>query len=298
MGSTSQVAQAINGGDLVLLTSISEAFPYTVVEALMCGKPVVSTSVGGVQEAIVGNTGLTARARDVEGLARGVVTILRQPAEERAEMSRAARQVAVERFTLHRFTDGYRQSYYRLAEQGARAAQAPSRLVPAVPAAGPEVVAVPEIPIVLEGYDAPAGQPAAPITREELVRAAEAAAVTAGAAPEEPAQPAVQAPAAELNLTQLVEALQDPDPFVRMNAIANVRREAGVDDVLITALADEYPQVRREAVRALQRFGGTQAARALTEVAVHDPSAEVREEAVAALATLLGGEAMDNGAGA
>ncbi|MBI4261846.1 MAG: GT4 family glycosyltransferase PelF [Actinobacteria bacterium] len=293
MGATSNVAEAMNGGDVVLLTSISEAFPYTVVEALMCGRPVVSTSVGGVVEALEG-TGITARPRDVEGLAQSVITILRMPADERARMSRAARERGVERFTLAQFITEYRDSYYRLAES--RVAAAPGIAPEAV--AGPEVQEVrpvPEIPIELEGYAAPAPPaeapmvlPETPVTREQLIAAAEAAAEAAGAPPAPPA-------GAELTLSQLVQALQDPDPFVRIGAIQQVRREPGVDDVLITALADEYPQVRREAVRALQRLGGTQAARALTEVAVHDPSAEVREEAVAALAALLGGEAMENG---
>src|SRR5207237_739192 len=49
----------------------------------------------------------------------------------------------------------------------------------------------------------------------------------------------------------------------------------------------DYPLVRREAVRALSRIGGAPAARVLVGVAAHDLSAEVREEAVAALAAIL-----------
>ena len=39
-------------GDISILTSISEGFPYTVLESMSCGIPVVATDVGGVTEAL------------------------------------------------------------------------------------------------------------------------------------------------------------------------------------------------------------------------------------------------------
>jgi HEAT repeat protein len=86
---------------------------------------------------------------------------------------------------------------------------------------------------------------------------------------------------------ELAAALRDPDPFLRVEAL---ERSVGVDgaaELVVWALHDDYPLVRREAVRALSRIGGTAAARALVQVAAHDLSAEVREEAVTALAAML-----------
>ena len=57
--------------------------------------------------------------------------------------------------------------------------------------------------------------------------------------------------------------------------------------LLVDLLRDEYPMVRREAVRALGELGTARATHALVEVAGHDLSAEVREEAVAVLGALL-----------
>ena len=81
--------------------------------------------------------------------------------------------------------------------------------------------------------------------------------------------------------------LADPDPFMRMSAVAAMRGRAECERVLVGALADRYPMVRREVVRALRSTGSSFATETLIKVAAHDPSAEVREEAVAALGALL-----------
>src|SRR5205085_12117034 len=94
----------------------------------------------------------------------------------------------------------------------------------------------------------------------------------------------------------LREALADPDPFVRVRALGGSDAEEGAVRAIAFALGDDYPMVRREAVRALSRAGGSMAAaRALLDAAAHDPSAEVRAEAVTALAGIL--RAQDASAG-
>ena len=77
-GSTSDPRGAIRGGDVALLTSISEGFPIAVLEALSEGRPVVTTTVGGVREAMKG-AGLTAGPRDVDGLADAVCALIEDP---------------------------------------------------------------------------------------------------------------------------------------------------------------------------------------------------------------------------
>jgi HEAT repeat protein len=80
-----------------------------------------------------------------------------------------------------------------------------------------------------------------------------------------------------------------------MRAGALTRNAGGdeTEEMALSALVDEYPQVRREAVRALARLGGHRASVALATRATEDPSAEVREEAVSALAALLSRGAAD-----
>jgi len=86
-----------------------------------------------------------------------------------------------------------------------------------------------------------------------------------------------------------LQKLDDPDPFVRIEAMEQLRGHPGLFDALIRRLRDDFPVARRQAVRALKEAGTPEATKALLEVASQDPSAEVREEAVLALAALLGG---------
>jgi polysaccharide biosynthesis protein PelF len=228
-GPTDQVAEAINAADVVLLTSTTEALPYSVLAALMSGKPVVATAVGGLREALVG-AGVTATVGDAEGLAQGVLAILRLPQKQRERLAEAARDRALGSFTLSASLQAYRESYRALAGLGA-----------------------PDATDVASAEDAVAAEAGPADVRPEILRA----------------------------------ALADTDPFVRVGALSLVSDPPAVEPA-IAALDDDYPQVRREAVRALARLGGSKAGRALVAAVAQDPSAEVREEAVAALAALLG----------
>ena len=51
-GRVDDMVEAYHSGSIVALTSISEGFPYTVVEAMASGRTVVCTNVGGVAEAV------------------------------------------------------------------------------------------------------------------------------------------------------------------------------------------------------------------------------------------------------
>jgi glycosyltransferase involved in cell wall biosynthesis len=116
-GHTDNVADAYRSGDVVALSSITEGFPYSVVEAMMVGKPIVATDVGGVKEAI-GDTGLTVPPRNPEALA-GAITKLLQDPKARAAMGEEARQRALTYFSISRSITLYLQSYIALYERQA-----------------------------------------------------------------------------------------------------------------------------------------------------------------------------------
>lgn len=258
-GRTSEPAKAYAEGDVVLLTSISEAFPYAVVEALMCGKPVVSTAVGGVHEALTGGIGLTAPARDVAGLARAVLHYLRMPAAERAELAHDARSHALEHFTLRSFLENYSDSYTALAEAGAAIDLRGFDDVD-LGAAGPQVAPEPEPVIDLE--------PALDLSQ-----------------PSGSAQPV--APTLELDtLEDLERHLRSSDVFAKVEALRRVRPMPGVEPFLLEALEDDLAAVRVQAVLALGRVGGPAAMEAVSHVLGTDPSPDVREAAVTALLDL------------
>lgn len=121
MGATKNPEQAYNAGDVVVLSSIREGFPYTVVEAMSCGKVVVSTDVGGVKEALE-NYGILVRSRHPYELASAMVRLLADEKTRKAMESAAIEQVNT-KFTIQRAIDQYRNLYTELLDP-ARSVQA------------------------------------------------------------------------------------------------------------------------------------------------------------------------------
>lgn len=78
MGSTKDPQGVVRDADVVLMTSISEGLPMSILEAMAQARPVVATAVGGVPEVLRG-CGIVPPPGDVHGLAAGVVTLLRNP---------------------------------------------------------------------------------------------------------------------------------------------------------------------------------------------------------------------------
>jgi glycosyltransferase involved in cell wall biosynthesis len=67
--------------DVLVHLSLREGLPRTLPQALACGKPVVAFDVDGAREVCRdGETGFLVRAGDVEGMARGVIRLLRDNA--------------------------------------------------------------------------------------------------------------------------------------------------------------------------------------------------------------------------
>jgi glycosyltransferase involved in cell wall biosynthesis len=103
---------AFAAGQVAVLSSISEGFPYTLIEAMACGRPCVATDVGGVTEAL-GSTGLVVPPRQPDDMARACLTLLRD-VDLRRRLGSAARTRVLELFTLDRALGEYREIYIAL----------------------------------------------------------------------------------------------------------------------------------------------------------------------------------------
>jgi glycosyltransferase involved in cell wall biosynthesis len=111
LGRRTDVPRLLAAADIVLLTSISEGIPLTLIEAMASGHPVVSTRVGGVAEVVVdGQTGLLAPAGDGETLAGHIVRLADEPGR-RDRMGRSGRRRAEELFSEGRMHEAYQQIY-------------------------------------------------------------------------------------------------------------------------------------------------------------------------------------------
>jgi glycosyltransferase involved in cell wall biosynthesis len=110
---TKDVVSAYHAADVVLLTSISEAFPFSVIEAMSCGRAVVASDVGGVREALDG-CGVVVRPRDVEQFAAEVRALL-DDAPLRAKLGARARAKVIEQFRVDGCVAKYLDLYRRFA---------------------------------------------------------------------------------------------------------------------------------------------------------------------------------------
>jgi glycosyltransferase involved in cell wall biosynthesis len=114
-GLTNSPAQAYNEGDVVMLTSISEAFPFVVIEAMACEKVVVSSDVGGTKEVLEGY-GYVVRQKDIDGFADAVLKVLQNP-QESHKMEILARQKVLKGFTIEDMIHNYQQLYKSLYQE-------------------------------------------------------------------------------------------------------------------------------------------------------------------------------------
>lgn len=109
-GRVKHPANAYHAGHVVVLSSISEGFPYTVIEAMACGRATVSTNVGGVAEG-VGDAGIVVPPRDHKAIAESCTELLKD-AKLRSRLGKAARSRVLQKFTLEQSIEAYRQVYY------------------------------------------------------------------------------------------------------------------------------------------------------------------------------------------
>jgi len=111
-GSTKKPWEVYNDADVIAFPSISEAFPYAVVEAMSCGAAIVATDVGGVGEAL-GDCGLLVPAGTPQAMADAISFLLRDAAE-RERLGHMARARVLKHFTEEQFLNSYGGAYREL----------------------------------------------------------------------------------------------------------------------------------------------------------------------------------------
>jgi trehalose synthase len=95
--------------DVVLQKSLEEGFGLTVTEAMVKGRPVVASAVGGLRQQITdGWNGLLVDPLDLDGV-RAVVAGLLDDGPRRRELGERARTVVLERYTMARLAEDYRK---------------------------------------------------------------------------------------------------------------------------------------------------------------------------------------------
>lgn len=115
-GEQKDVAPFLLSADLFVLSSRSEAFPVSLLEAMAHGLPILSTNIGGTPESISPDVGRLVPPGDAEALAEAMVDLSRRRPELRA-MGTAARKRYQQLFTTETTFRCYDELYRRfLAE--------------------------------------------------------------------------------------------------------------------------------------------------------------------------------------
>jgi colanic acid/amylovoran biosynthesis glycosyltransferase len=100
-----RVREHLRQSDIFVLPSFAEGVPVSLMEAMACGVPVLSTYVGGIAELVESeHTGLLVPAGDSAALSEALIRYL-ENFELRQSVSRRARQKIVVGFNLDREAD-------------------------------------------------------------------------------------------------------------------------------------------------------------------------------------------------
>ncbi len=97
--------------DALVMPSLHEGLPYTLLEAMSLGLPAVASDVGGLAEVLRnGETGLLIPVGDASSLANALRRLADEPDLSR-RLSTAAAQEQRTRYTLDAMGEGYLEAY-------------------------------------------------------------------------------------------------------------------------------------------------------------------------------------------
>ncbi len=117
LGKQESFVEILQYSDVFLLPSETESFGLAALEALSCGVPVVATNVGGLPEVVRdGENGFLCPPGDIQAMSTRIAQLFAQPTLH-AQMSRTARQIAVESFSAEKLNDRYENEYYQVLSQ-------------------------------------------------------------------------------------------------------------------------------------------------------------------------------------
>ena len=117
LGKQDGLVEILNAADVFLIPSQSESFGLAALEAMACGVPVISSSVGGLPELIKHNeTGFIAEIGDVSRMAKYAIDLLTNERKHKL-FSENSRKRTVESFDKSIVVPMYEKYYKKILEQ-------------------------------------------------------------------------------------------------------------------------------------------------------------------------------------
>lgn len=114
------------GLDIVSLTSLNEGTPLSIIEAMACGKPVISTDVGGVADLlgevvencdgyVICERGIMAASEDVNGFTRGLEHLMRDR-NLKLQITEKSKDFVRQNFSVSRLVLDVKKLYHNSSE--------------------------------------------------------------------------------------------------------------------------------------------------------------------------------------
>lgn len=107
LGNTENISSLLTNSDVFVLTSTTEALPVSIMEAMACGLPIISTNVGGCSELVAdGENGFLTKVKDFEGIGKKLRELYYDD-EMKKRMGEESRNRAVKFFSEEKMIKGY-----------------------------------------------------------------------------------------------------------------------------------------------------------------------------------------------
>lgn len=114
LGKQEGLAEILNASDIFLIPSQSESFGLAALEAMACGLPVISSSVGGLPELVRHNeTGYIAEIGDIDRMAKYTIDLLTNEKKYKL-FSRNARERTLSMFDKSKVIPQYEEYYKKI----------------------------------------------------------------------------------------------------------------------------------------------------------------------------------------
>lgn len=107
---------ALHGLDIVVLTSLNEGTPVSIIEAQAAGKYVVSTNVGGIEDVLHPKCGLLSAVNDREAFFQNLVSAFKNLTYNHA-FEKEGEKWALNKFSYTRLVNDMRELYHLLLKR-------------------------------------------------------------------------------------------------------------------------------------------------------------------------------------
>jgi len=116
MGKQDALVELLSIADLFIMPSQSESFGLSALEAMSCGVPVISSSIGGLPELNVhGESGYIAEIGDVERMAKYAIDLLSN--EKKYQLFAKHARERAEEFSEDRIVPKYEAYYEKIINE-------------------------------------------------------------------------------------------------------------------------------------------------------------------------------------